>query len=101
MSKIIISRFILFGIVSLFLSNPTYSQQAAGSAQDAKNDKSRNSARSNAKKAANSEGVDPCNGTGGTGQIISVGSKTITIKRRDGTNETISITDKTGIKNST
>jgi glycopeptide antibiotics resistance protein len=47
-----------------------------------------------------SQGVDPCNGTGGTGQIVSLGNNTITIKRNDGINEIINLTDKTTIKNS-
>ena len=44
--------------------------------------------------------VDPCNGTGGTGQVVSVGNKTITIKRGDGINQIIKLTDRTTIKTS-
>jgi len=51
-------------------------------------------------KPATVLGPDPCGGTGGTGQIVSVGNNTITIKRHDGVNETIKLTDKTTIRNS-
>ena len=47
------------------------------------------------------QGDDPCNGTGGTGQIISVGSQSITIKRKDGGSQSIKLTTQTVIKNST
>ena len=47
-----------------------------------------------------SPGVDPCNGTGGTGQIVSVGHNTITIKRGDGNNQIIKLTDQTKIRTS-
>jgi glycopeptide antibiotics resistance protein len=43
---------------------------------------------------------DPCGGTGGTGQIVSVGKNTIIIKLHNGTNKTIKITKQTKIKNS-
>lgn len=43
-------------------------------------------------------GDDPCGGTGGTGQIISTGNKTITIKRKDGFVQLIHFTDKTTIR---
>jgi len=49
--------------------------------------------------AAILQGEDPCGGTGGTGQIISLGNSSITIKRNDGVNEIIRLTDKTVIKN--
>jgi len=39
--------------------------------------------------------VDPCGGTGGTGQIVSVGNHTITIKRNDGVTQTLTLTDQT------
>jgi hypothetical protein len=45
-------------------------------------------------------GPDPCNGTGGTGQIVSIGNKLFTIMRNDGINQTINISDQTLIKNS-
>ena len=46
------------------------------------------------------QNCDPCNGTGGTGQIVSVGNNTITIKRRDGVNQIIILTDQTRIRTS-
>lgn len=47
-----------------------------------------------------SQGVDPCNGTMGTGQIISIAENTITIKRRDGKDEVVVLTEKTDMRNS-
>ena len=47
------------------------------------------------------QGDDPCNGTGGTGQIVSVRSQSITIKRKDGVSQSIKLTTQTVIKNST
>jgi glycopeptide antibiotics resistance protein len=47
-----------------------------------------------------SQGVDPCNGTMGTGQIISIAENTITIKRRDGKDEIVVLTEKTDMRNS-
>ena len=46
-----------------------------------------------------SQGVDPCNGTMGTGQIISIAENTIIIKRRDGKNEVVVLTEKTEMRN--
>lgn len=46
------------------------------------------------------EDDDPCNGTGGTGQIISAGNNSITIKRHDGVNEIINLTNQTTIRTS-
>lgn len=48
-----------------------------------------------------SQGTDLCRGTGGTGQIIDKSDNTITIKRGDGVEESISITDRTDIQTST
>jgi type II secretory pathway pseudopilin PulG len=45
-------------------------------------------------------GIDPCNGTMGTGQVISIAENTITIKRRDGKDEIVVLTEKTSIRNS-
>jgi glycopeptide antibiotics resistance protein len=45
-------------------------------------------------------GDDLCTGTGGTGQIVSVGSHTITIKRQDGVIQTITLTARTTIRTS-
>ena len=47
-----------------------------------------------------SKGVDPCNGTMGTGQIISIAENTITIKKRDGKDEVVVLTEKTSMRNS-
>lgn len=46
------------------------------------------------------QGNDPCNGTGGTGQIIEVGDNSINIRRNDGVVQTIKLTNQTTIKNS-
>ena len=50
-------------------------------------------------KEGASQGVDPCNGTMGTGQIISIAENTITIKRRDGKDEVVILTEKTDMRN--
>lgn len=44
---------------------------------------------------------DPCNGTGGTGEITDLGNNTITIRRNDGASQLIKLTTQTVIKNST
>ena len=44
---------------------------------------------------------DLCNGTGGTGEIVSIGENSFTIKSRKGKNELIHIKPNTAIKNST
>jgi len=46
------------------------------------------------------QGVDPCNGTDGTGQIIAIQENTITIKKRDGKEEVVVLTEKTSYNNS-
>lgn len=46
------------------------------------------------------QGDDPCNGTGGTGQIIEVGNNSINIRRNDGVIQTVKFTNSTTIKNS-
>jgi len=43
---------------------------------------------------------DPCGGTGGTGQIISVENSLITIRRNDDVIQTIKLTNRTTIKTS-
>jgi hypothetical protein len=45
-------------------------------------------------------GDDPCGGTGGLGQIVGIGSHSITIKRGDGVKEMFKLTDQTKIRNS-
>jgi len=42
--------------------------------------------------------VDLCSGTGGTGQIVSAGDHTITIRRKDGVTQTLTLTDRTTIR---
>lgn len=44
--------------------------------------------------------LDPCRGTPGTGQIISIKTNQITIKKRDGKDEDVLLTDKTAYSNS-
>jgi hypothetical protein len=46
------------------------------------------------------QGADLCGGTHGTGEIISKGEHTITIRRNDGTIQTFKITEQTEIKSS-
>ncbi len=41
---------------------------------------------------------DLCGGTGGTGQIVSVGNHTITIERKDSVVQTLTLTDRTTIR---
>lgn len=45
-------------------------------------------------------GEDLCGGIGGTGQIVSVGNHTMTIKRNDGVIQALALTDRTTIKTS-
>jgi glycopeptide antibiotics resistance protein len=42
--------------------------------------------------------VDLCGGTGGTGQIVSMGNHSITIRRQDGVTQTLTLTDRTIIR---
>jgi type II secretory pathway pseudopilin PulG len=46
------------------------------------------------------QGIDPCNGTEGTGQIITIQEGAITIKKRDGKEEVVVLTGKTSYINS-
>jgi glycopeptide antibiotics resistance protein len=46
------------------------------------------------------QGIDPCNGTAGTGQIMAIQEGTITIKKRDGKEEVVVLTEKTAYTNS-
>jgi hypothetical protein len=46
------------------------------------------------------QGIDPCNGTEGTGQIMAIQEATITIKKRDGKEEVVVLTGKTSYINS-
>jgi glycopeptide antibiotics resistance protein len=45
-------------------------------------------------------GIDPCNGTEGTGQILVIKEGTITIKKRNGKEEIVVLTDNTSYSNS-
>ncbi|MEN9371135.1 MAG: hypothetical protein RLZZ64_210 [Bacteroidota bacterium] len=45
------------------------------------------------------QGIDPCNGTEGTGQIIAIQQGSITIKKRDGNDEVVVFTEKTAFSN--
>lgn len=46
------------------------------------------------------KGIDPCRGSGGTGEIVGVAEHVITIKRNDGKQELIRIIEKTAIRSS-
>lgn len=46
-------------------------------------------------------GGDLCNGTGGTGQIVSVGNNAFTLQRNDGKSEIVNLTGRSTIKTST
>jgi glycopeptide antibiotics resistance protein len=54
----------------------------------------------NKDEAGIQQGKDPCNGTGGTGQIISLGTNSFTIKRNDGIDQIITLSNKAKISNS-
>ncbi len=56
--------------------------------------------KSEVPKTGDPRSDDPCKGTGGTGQIVSAGENTITIKRKDGSSEIITLTDHTTIRTS-
>ncbi len=49
-------------------------------------------------QGGNSQGRDLCGGTGGIGQVISAGTNTITIKRKNGSTLLVNLTDQTTIK---
>lgn len=55
----------------------------------------------NNRQVGSTQCCDPCNGTGGTGEIIAISSNTITIKGRkeNGSSQVIKLTEKTIIKN--
>lgn len=50
--------------------------------------------------ARSGHGDDLCGGTGGTGQIVSVGNHTMTIQRQDGVIQALALTDRTTIRTS-
>lgn len=45
-------------------------------------------------------GIDPCNGTMGTGQVMSIEASAIRIKKRDGKEEVVVLTESTSFSNS-
>jgi glycopeptide antibiotics resistance protein len=98
---IIITSIILIAapVAVLYAVHPK-GRRPATSVPGAENRQPGSTTRLDTAKPGIPQGVDPCNGTDGTGQIISVGINTITIKRRDGTSEIIKLTDKTTMRNS-
>jgi glycopeptide antibiotics resistance protein len=46
------------------------------------------------------EGVDPCGGTGGTGEIVAIENRILTLKRNDGVSEPLKLTDQTVFESS-
>jgi glycopeptide antibiotics resistance protein len=52
------------------------------------------------RKTGASGNDDLCNGTGGTGQIISLNNNSMDIRRRDGSNQTIYLSEKTKVRTS-
>jgi uncharacterized membrane protein YcjF (UPF0283 family) len=52
------------------------------------------------REGAPKQGIDPCNGTMGTGQIIAIEKGSIIIKKRDGKEEVVVLTEKTVFRNS-
>lgn len=51
-------------------------------------------------QGGNSQGRDLCGGTGGIGQILSVGTNTFTIQRKNGHTQIVNMTGQTTIKTS-
>ena len=84
-------------VTALYAIYPKGQQQRMNSLRGAENGQSD---RFDNEERKMSPGVDPCNGTGGTGQIISMGNNTITIKRNDGISQIIKLTDRTKIRTS-
>ena len=52
-------------------------------------------------KGTITQSEDPCGGTGGKGEIVNVENKTVTIKRNDGSNQIILLTNQATIETST
>ena len=84
-------------VTALYAIYPKGQQQRMNSLRGAENGQSD---RFDNEERKMSPGVDPCNDTGGTGQIISMGNNTITIKRNDGISQIIKLTDRTKIRTS-
>ena len=96
---IVITAVVVFAVAvaSLYAIYPKGQQQPMNSVRGAENGQTDHF---NKEQSKISTGVDPCNGTGGTGQIVSVGNNTITIKGGNGTSQIIKLTDQTTIRNS-
>ena len=100
--NIIIAAVIVIALAATFYAVAFHqkSQQPVSLVLGAKNGKPDSTVSLDTAKPGIPQGADPCGGTGGTGQIVSVGNNTIIIKRHDGINVIIKITDKTKIRNS-
>ncbi len=100
--NLIITAVIVIAAVAAFYVVAAYKKDKlpVSAVRDAKNSQPDSTASLDTAKVTIIQGADPCNGTGGTGQIVSVGDNSITIKRQDGINEIIKLTDKTTIRNS-
>lgn len=59
-----------------------------------------NDGKVNDRKGGIPQGADLCGGTGGTGQIVSLGNQTITIKSKKGITQMITLTDQTVVRTS-
>ena len=96
---IVITVVVVFAVAvaSLYAIYPKGQQRRMNSVRGAENGQSD---RYDQGEGKISPGVDPCNGTGGTGQIVSVGNNTITIKGGNGISQIIKLTDQTTIRNS-
>jgi glycopeptide antibiotics resistance protein len=80
----------------LYLLNP----KGGPSFEQRSNPGSMQSDTINREQGGTQQGPDPCGGTGGTGQITTVESFSITIRRNDGIIQTIKFTDHTTIRTS-
>jgi len=96
---IVITVVVVFAVAvaSLYAIYPKGQQRRMNSVRGAENGQSD---RYDQGEGKISPGVDPCNGTGGTGQIVNVGNNTITIKGGNGISQIIKLTDQTTIRNS-
>ncbi|HWB25551.1 MAG TPA: hypothetical protein VG738_08720 [Chitinophagaceae bacterium] len=100
--NIIITVAIVIAAGTVFYGVAVYKKSSpqAGTVSNAINVQPDSTARLDTTLVAVAQLPDPCKGTGGTGQIISVEDNGITIRRHDGVSEVIKLTDKTIIKNS-
>jgi glycopeptide antibiotics resistance protein len=97
---IIIAVIVIVAVVAALYAVYPKGQQPVNSVRGAENSQPGNAVILDTAKPGIPQGVDPCNGTGGTGQIVRMGNSTITIKRNDGISEIINLTNKTTIRNS-